>query len=94
MSSNALILQNSPAGDGNLQIVVDALIHQVITSDAVAIVQQTVHQAVDLAKQNIAILAGALATAGLAVLLPSLMVLIVNAVGFTSAGVFKGVLGL
>ena len=94
MSSNTLILQNSPAGDGNLQIVVDALIHQVITSDAVAIVQQTVHQAVDLAKQNIAILGGVLATAGFAMLLPSLMVLIVNAVGFTSAGVLKGALGL
>lgn len=94
MSSNALILQNCLPGGGNLQIVVDTLIHQLIMSDAVAIVQQTVHQAFDLAKQNIAILAGALATAGLAVLLPSLMVLIVNAVGFTSAGVFKGVLGL
>jgi len=88
MSSNPLILQCSPSEGGNPQVVVDALIPQIIMSGAAAIAQQ----AVDLAKENIAILGGALATAGLAILLPSLIVVIVNAIGFTAAGVLKGAL--
>lgn len=54
-----------------------------------------IQQVVDLVKQNITIIGGALSTtAGLAMLLPSLTVVIVNAIGFTAEGVVKGALGL
>ena len=101
MSSNAIVLPPTfPLPGGNPQNVVDALM-QLIQNQFPAIVSGAalsavlVQQVVNLVKDNIvAILGGALTTAGLSILLPSLFVALVNLVGFTSAGVVGGALGL
>lgn len=102
MSSNALISPNpTPLGGGNPrpQAVVDALTRFIqnqfpaIVSGA-AISAALVRQVFDFVQQNLAILGGVLTTAGLAVLLPSLAVALVNLVGFSASGVVAGALGL
>ena len=103
MASNVLIPLNPPSpGGGNPgpQIVVDALTRLIrdqfpaIVSGA-AISAALVRQVLDVVQKNLAILlGGALTTAGLAVLLPSLAVVLVNLVGFSASGVVAGALGL
>lgn len=93
-SSDAL----SALGGGNtgLQVVVDGLTHLVQNQvpAGAAISAALARQVVDLVQQNLAILGGVLVTAGLALLLPSLAVLLVNFVGFSAEGVVGGELGL
>ena len=88
---------------GNPQVIVDALMRMlqeqfpvVISGAAVsaAVIQQLTKQVVDVVRKNIAILGGVLTTAGLAMLLPSLAVALVNLVGFTTTGVVGGALSL
>jgi hypothetical protein len=103
MSSSTLISPNPPslggAGNPRPQVVVDALTRLIqnqfpaIVSGA-AISAALVRQVFDFVQQNLAILGGVLTTAGLAVLLPSLAVALVNLVGFSASGVVAGALGL
>lgn len=105
MPSNSLRVippNPTPLGGGTPEphIVVDALTRIIrdqfpaIVSGA-AISAALVHQVADFLKENLAILlGGVLTTAGLAVLLPSLAVVLVNLVGFSASGVVYGALGL
>ncbi|KJA24166.1 hypothetical protein HYPSUDRAFT_38938 [Hypholoma sublateritium FD-334 SS-4] len=93
---------NSVSGNGNprgppnvdLRALVNALMRQVQAEFALtyggAISQQLLRQIASIVRANLAPLSALLTTAGLAMLLPSLAVVIVNAVGFTSGGVFFG----
>jgi hypothetical protein len=97
MSSNAVLPPNplQHPGGGNPRNVVDALIRLIrdqfpaVVSGAV-VSAVLVQQVVDFLEKNIAILGGVLTTAGLALLLPSLAVVLVNLVGFTTSGVVAG----
>lgn len=79
----------------DLNVFVNALMHQVpaqlALSNTVAISQQLLQQVSDIVRANLAPLCALLTTAaGMAILLPSLAVAIVNLVGFTSGGVLAG----
>ena len=100
MSSNSLVSQTPPLGAGNSgpQIVVDALTRLIRDQfpaivPGAAISAALVRQVFDFVKQNLTVLlSGVLTTAGLAVLLPSLAVVLVNLAGFSASGVVAGTL--
>jgi hypothetical protein len=103
MSSNTLeaVLPSNPGpgGDGppHFALLLTLLILKeipIIPAGAV-LTAVVIKQIVEVVKKNSSsFLGGVLTATGLAMLLPSLSVLLVNAIGFTAAGVVKGVSGL
>ena len=81
----ALVILGHGAGAGGFPIGAAAIVQ--LQQNVLAVLQANLA----VLQANIrAILGGAIMTAGIAAILPSLTVIIVNAVGFTAAGVAKG----
>lgn len=78
----------------DLRAFVNALMRQVqaqlALSHAATISKQLLQKITDIVRANLAPLSALLTTAGLAMFLPSLAVVIVNGIGFTSGGVLAG----
>ncbi|KIM36474.1 hypothetical protein M413DRAFT_449173 [Hebeloma cylindrosporum] len=71
-------------------IAAGAVVSAMLLKQAVEVLKRNISALVDILKNNVsALLGGGLIAASLPVLLPSLAVAIVNAVGFTAAGVAK-----
>ena len=92
MPPNSLTPRGPPGG---VDALVEALLRVIpqggLLTAGTVIVAETYRRAVKVLKRHIhTLISSALITAGLAALLPSLAVVIVNAVGFTAAGVAKG----
>ena len=92
MQPNSLAPRGPPRG---VDALVEALLRVIpqgglLTAGAV-VVAETYRRAVEVLKRHIhTLISSAFIAAGLTALLPSLAVVIVNAVGFTAAGVAKG----
>lgn len=90
---NALnAIHNNGIPGANLNAFVNALMGQVLNQQPLAqLPAQLLNQVKEIVRNHILALAGTLLSAtGLAVLLPTLTGIIVNALGFTSAGVVAG----
>ena len=74
--------------------VVNALMRQIQVEYALsygaAISKELLRNIADIVRANLATLSAVLTTVGITMLLPSLAVVIVNAIGFTSGGVLAG----
>ena len=74
--------------------VVNALMRQIQVEYALsygaAISKELLRNIADIVRANLAPLSALLTTVGISMLLPSLAVVIVNAIGFTSGGVLAG----
>ncbi|KAF8177250.1 hypothetical protein BJ912DRAFT_986104 [Pholiota molesta] len=96
MSAPANIPNNGGPGPPNVNInaFVDAIMRQTLNQLPLAhvaqISAQLLNQVRAIVRRHTLALAGLLSAASLAVLLPSLAVVVVNALGFTSSGVLLG----
>lgn len=72
--------------------LVRLLQHQILGfSNGIAITTELLDRVRNIVRQNLSLLVGStLTTAGLLTILPSLIVTIVNILGFTAGGVLKG----
>ncbi|KAF8147567.1 hypothetical protein B0H34DRAFT_795430 [Crassisporium funariophilum] len=81
------------SGQGsNVLDVLTRLIHDQIPSVAngMVVTREIVDRVMEIVKKNLVWLGGGFLTAGLLALLPSLLIVTINAIGFTSSGVLAG----
>lgn len=94
MSENNAVARG---GNGNPRVEVEALLALVrnqfpTLATGAAITTEIVNQVTESIRRNIGLLGSGLTATSLAVLLPSLAIAIVNAIGFTAGGIAAGVL--